>query len=107
MTRVLFLTAGNGVRGRKAQWIDTNGAGNVKYSEYDPAVLAFHEAHVEAAEQGNHKVVVSDQPGCTVSYAHAAGKDYRPQNGTVIVPVAVRSHSMGDATYFVRVVCES
>jgi hypothetical protein len=92
--------------GLAAKWIDTNGASNVKYSEYNPAVLAFHEAHVEAAEQGSHKVVVSDQPGCDVIHATTAGKDYRPENGTVTVPVSVKSHSSGDATYFVRVICE-
>ena len=42
--------------GSKAIWIDTVGASNIKYSEYNPAILAFHEAHVEAAEQGNHKI---------------------------------------------------
>jgi hypothetical protein len=93
------------IDGLAATWIDTNGASNVKYSEYNPAVLAFHEAHVEAAEAGNHKIVISDQAGCTIDDVHAAGKTYLPVNGSVTVPVAVKNHSAGDATYFVDVHC--
>jgi hypothetical protein len=102
-----FSVHGSGVLldGLAATWIDTNGASNVKYSEYNPAVLAFHEAHVEAAEQGNHKIVISDQPGCTIDDVHAAGRTYAPVNGTATVPVAVKNHSAGDATYFVDVHC--
>ena len=33
-----------------AVWSDTNGASNIKYSQYAPSLLAFHETHVEAAE---------------------------------------------------------
>ena len=93
------------IDGLAATWIDTNGASNVKFSEYNPAVLAFHEAHVEAAEQGNHKIVVSDQAGCTIVDVHAAGKTYLPVNGSVTVPVAIKNHAAGDATYFVDVHC--
>jgi hypothetical protein len=93
------------VDGLKATWIDTNGASNVKYSEYNPALLAFHEAHVEAAEQGNHEIVVSDQPGCTVQSVQAGGRTYVPASGSVTVPVAVKNHQTGDATYFVDVHC--
>ena len=93
------------IDGLAATWIGTNGASNIKYSEYNPAVLAFHEAHVEAAEQGNHQIVISDQPGCTIDDAHAAGKTYLPVNGSVTVPVTVKNHSAGDATYFVDVHC--
>jgi hypothetical protein len=93
------------IDGLAATWIDTNGASNIKYSEYNPAVLAFHEAHVEAAEQGNHQIVISDQAGCTIDDVHAAGKTYLPVNGSVTVPVTVKNHSAGDATYFVDVHC--
>jgi hypothetical protein len=93
------------VDGLKATWIDTNSASNVKYSEYNPALLAFHEAHVEAAEQGNHEIVVSDQPGCTVGSVQAGGRTYAPTGGSVTVPVAVKNHQTGDATYFVDVHC--
>jgi hypothetical protein len=93
------------IDGLGVTWTDTLGASNVKFSEYNPAVLAFHEAHVEAAEQGNHKIVVSDQAGCVIEDVHAAGKTYTPVNGSVTVPVAVKNHAAGDATYFVDVHC--
>ena len=91
--------------GMKAIWIDTNGASNTKYSEYNPALNAFHEAHVEAAEQGNHQIVISDQPGCTIDHVLAGGTYYYPQGGTVTIPVSVKSHSAGSTTYFVDVGC--
>jgi len=93
------------IDGLAVTWIDTNGASNVKYSEYNPAVLAFHEAHVEAAEAGTHTIIVTDQPGCTIVDAHAAGDTYLPVNGSVSVPVSVKNHRAGDATYFVDVHC--
>ena len=89
------------IDGLRATWIDTNGASNIKYSEYDPALLAFHEAHVEAAEQGSHQIVVSDQAGCLVDSVEAGGRTYSPSGGSVTVPVSVKSHQAGDATYFV------
>jgi hypothetical protein len=97
--------SGGLIDGLAVTWIDTLGASNKKYSEWNPAVLAFHEAHVEAAEQGNHKIVISDQEGCTIDDVHAAGQTYLPVNGTVTVPVAVKNHKSGDATYFVDVHC--
>ncbi|MET3767432.1 hypothetical protein ABIB15_000094 [Marisediminicola sp. UYEF4] len=94
------------VDGLLAVWTDTNGASNDKYSEYNPAILAFHEAHVEAAEQGTHTIQVSDQSGCTIDYVLGAnGKTYIPAGGTVLVPVVVKNHSAGNATYFVDVYC--
>lgn len=93
------------IDGLAATWIDTNGASNVKWSEYNPDVLAFHEAHVEAAEQGTHQVVVSDQAGCAIVHVHYGNDTYWPANGTVTVPVSVKSHQAGDATYFVDVEC--
>jgi len=93
--------------GMAATWIDTNGASNIKYSEYNPALNAFYQAHVEAAEQGNHTIVVSDQAGCAIDYVTYSGKTFRPQGGTVSVPVSVKSHSAGDASYFVDVFCKS
>jgi len=104
-TRFHYLGSSDLIDGLAATWIDTNGASNVKFSEYDPSRLAFHEAHVEAAEQGDHLIVVSDQPGCTVMSALANRKTYLPVNGTVTVPVSVKNHASGDATYFVDVTC--
>lgn len=93
------------IDGLAVTWLDTNGASNRKFSEYNPKVLAFHEAHVEAAEQGDHKIVIADQPGCTVDSATAGRSTYRPANGSVTVPVSVKPHASGDTTYFVRVTC--
>ena len=100
-----FNKGGSLVDGLAAKWIDTNGASNVKFSEWNPAMLAFHEAHVEAAEAGSHKIIVSDQPGCAIGVAKAGGKTYTPSNGTVTVPVTVKNHTAGDATYWVDVYC--
>ena len=63
-----FARDGAYVDGLAATWTDTLGASNVKYSEYSPAAQAFHEAHVEAVEAGNHVITVSDQPGCAIAY---------------------------------------
>ena len=104
-TRFTVVGTSGYIDGLAATWIDTVGASNVKYSEYNPAILAFHEAHVEAAEQGNHQIVVRDQPGCVIVDVRAAGKSYLPTGGSVTVPVAVKNHSAGDATYFVDVHC--
>ena len=85
---------------------DPLGASNLKWSEYDPAVLAFHEAHFEAVEPGLHKVVVSDQVGCTIIDAHGPdGTTYLPNGGTVTVPVTVVKNVQKDKTYFVDVHC--
>jgi hypothetical protein len=92
--------------GLAATWTDTNGASNIKWSEYNPAVLAFHEAHVEAAEQGTHEITVSDQAGCTIASVHTpTGDVLAPVNGTVVVSVSVKNAKAGDATYWVDVTC--
>ncbi|HEX6872410.1 MAG TPA: hypothetical protein VF163_15040, partial [Micromonosporaceae bacterium] len=93
------------VDGMAVTWVDTNGASNAKYSELNPAMLAFHEAHVEAAEQGTHQIIASDQAGCLIDYASSNGATYAPVNGSVTVPVSVQSHNAGDATYYVDVYC--
>jgi hypothetical protein len=94
------------IDGLAATKIDTVGASNLKWSEYDTAVLAFHEAHFEAVEPGNHTIVVSDQVGCTIIDAHGPdGATYLPVNGTVTVPVSVVKNVRKDKTYFVDVHC--
>lgn len=103
-----FWKAGNPqpLDGMLATWTDTNGATNQKYSEYNPAVLAFHEAHVEAAEQGTHLIQVSDQGNCAIDrVVSPTGKTLIPTSGSVTVLVAVKNHNSGDATYFVDVYC--
>ena len=104
-TRFLDSSESFFIDGLAATWTDTNGASNLKYSEYDPSVLAFHEAHVEAAETGGHKITVSDQPGCKVGSVTAGGVTYQPTGGSVTVPVNVENINSGDVTYFVDVAC--
>lgn len=92
--------------GLAAGWTDTLGASNLKWSEYNPDMLAFHEAHVEAAEQGTHTIVVADQPGCTIlQVTGPTGSVQTPVDGVAAVRVSVKNHSGGDATYFIDVDC--
>jgi hypothetical protein len=102
-----FRVSGSSVwlDGLAAVWTDTNGASNIKYSQYAPSLLAFHEAHVEAAEAGTHVITVSDQPGCTVLSAVSGGRTYLPVNGSVSVPVTVKNQQRGETTYRVDVTC--
>lgn len=94
--------------GMAARWTDTNGATNVKYSEYNPDVLAFWESHVEAAEQGTHSIGVSNQPGCTIDHVEGPnGEIYRNGSGKYNVSVAVAAWAAGDdTTYRVEVFCK-
>ncbi|HEU0041237.1 MAG TPA: hypothetical protein VFQ15_02690 [Jiangellaceae bacterium] len=92
--------------GMAATWTDTLGASNVKWSEYNPAVLAFHEAHVEAAEMGLHKITVTDQPGCVIDHVHApSGAVVNPSGGSATIDVRVKNHTSGEHTYWVDVEC--
>lgn len=93
--------------GKKVTWIDTVGASNNKYSEYNPAVLAYWEAHVEAAEEGTHQIQIANQKGCTIDHVDAPdGSVLLPKNGAVTVDVTVASHTSGDHTYWVDVQCK-
>jgi hypothetical protein len=107
-TRFWKPGSGTPLLGMAAGWIDTNGATNVKYSEYDPAILAYNEAHVEAVEEGTHKVTVSDQPGCEIDYVIGSrGERYQNGKGRYTVSVDVAPWSDGDdTTYRVEVYCK-
>jgi hypothetical protein len=103
---VRFWKNGVAMDGYAAHWTDTNGAGNTKYSEWNPAVLAFHEAHFEAVEAGTHGIRVNSQPGCSiVSVQPPAGKAVNGNRGWAQVAVTVADHTEGDHTYFVDVTC--
>jgi hypothetical protein len=94
------------IDGASVTWSDTLGASNKKYSEYNPRVLAFHEAHVEAVEAGTHTITISDQALCTIDHAQGPdGATYQPTNGAVTVPVSVANNAKKDVTYFVDVDC--
>ncbi len=101
-----FHRDGSLVDGLAAEWTDTLGAHNVKYSEWAPQRLAYHEAHVEAAERGGHVITVSDQSGCKVLDAYGpTGTRYLPSGGTVTVPVQVKNQTTTNKTYWVDVHC--
>jgi hypothetical protein len=103
---VRFWKDGVVMDGYAAHWTDTNGATNIKYSEWNPAVLAFHEAHFEATEQGTHGIRVESQPGCSiVAVQPPAGKPVKVSRGWANVSVTVADHTEGDHTYFVDVTC--
>jgi hypothetical protein len=93
--------------GMAAGWTDTDGATNVKFSEYDPAMLAFNEAHVEAVEEGTHQVIVENQTGCRIDYVTGPnGERYQNGSGKYVVKVAVAGWNAGDdITYRVEVYC--
>ena len=102
-----FWKNGDALLGMAAGWTDTVGASNVKYSEYNPAILAYDEAHVEAAEEGTHTIRVSDQAGCTIDYVTGPnGEVYRNGSGNYSVSVTVAPWNPGDdTTYRVEVYC--
>lgn len=102
-----FWKDGAPLLGMAAGWTDTLGATNVKYSEYNPAVLAFHEAHVEAAEQGTHRVTLSHQDGCIIGHVRGPkGETYRSDDGNYSIRVNVGPSKPGDdTTYRVEVHC--
>lgn len=103
---VRFWKNGNAMDGYAAHWTDTLGASNTKYSEWNPAVLAFHEAHFEAVEPGTHGIRVESQPGCTVtSVLLPTGKVVKANRGWANVSVTVADHAEGDHTYWVDVTC--
>ena len=105
---VRFWKNGNVMDGYAAEWTDTNGASNIKYSEYNPAVLAFHEAHFEATEEGTHSIKVSDQPGCDITAVELPDGSYgkvRGNSSTVTFVVAPAGPG-ADVTYFVDVSCQ-
>lgn len=89
------------LHGMKVTWTDTNGASNIKWSYYAPELLVFHEAHVEAVEQGLHRITVDHQPGCTVEGIHALGKHLE---GPATVEVRI-SNMNREQTVFIDVDC--
>ncbi|MEW9872802.1 hypothetical protein [Arthrobacter sp. HS15c] len=105
---VRFWKNGAAMDGYAAEWTDTNGASNIKFSEYNPSVLAFHEAHFEATEEGTHSIKVSDQPGCDITAVELPDGSYGKMRGnSSTVTFAVAPAGPGaDVTYFVDVSCQ-
>jgi hypothetical protein len=84
-------------------WIDTLGASNKKWSVWAPQLLAFHEAHVENVETGNHRFELTDQAGCKVGEVIVDG-ELMPELGPQTVDVLAKP-SFKDGTIFVDVYC--
>ena len=86
---------GNWIDGLGITHTDTLGASNKKWSVYNPAISAFHEAHVEAVEQGTHYITVNNQQGCTVGHVILNGSTL-PKTGPQTVPVTVQNNEKAD-----------
>jgi hypothetical protein len=84
-------------------WTDPIGGRNKKWSYWAPQLMIFHEAHVEAIEDGEHLIDVQDQPGCKVGTIHVDG-EHTASDGPqqVSVPVSRRDKEI---TIFVDVSC--
>jgi hypothetical protein len=103
---VVFLDAASQpMEGLRATWIDPLGASNIKWSYY-VKFWNIKEAHVEAVEDGDHSIVIEDQPGCKVGdvllgyYGHTyLGTGPR----TVVIPVKTWNKEF---TEFVSVYCK-
>ena len=85
-------------------WFDTVGGSNRKWSYYNPSIMVFHEAHVEAVEKGRHKILIQNQTGCTVGTVYKAGKKL-PKKGPQSVSVNVPQDFKGSDTVFIDVAC--
>jgi hypothetical protein len=103
---VKFIDDATGVTlsGLSATWIDTLGASNVKWSYLVPFWNNV-EAHVEAAEDGVHQIVLTDQPGCRVGTVVADGVDWG--TGARTVQVRVKPPGNKQVAVFVHVYCLS
>lgn len=103
---VRFFKNGAALDGYGAEWTDTNGAHNIKFSEWNPSLLAYHEAHFEATEQGTHSIKVSSQPGCALGSVQGPdGSLAKIKGSSATVAVTVADHTQGDYTYRVDVTC--
>lgn len=100
-----FISAnGTYMDGLEVTWIDTLGASNKKWSVWAPQLFAFHEAHVENAETGNHRFDISDQAGCLVQQVVVDG-ELMPDLGPQTVDVLVKS-SFKNGTKWVDIYCK-
>jgi hypothetical protein len=88
--------------GRGVTWTDPLGASNNKWSYYAPWLNVFHEAHVEAVENGTHKIKIDHQPGCQVAHVVHDGVEV---DGPTTVSVTIRNQAR-DQTVFIDVYCD-
>jgi hypothetical protein len=91
------------VDGIQVLWSDTIGGSNGKSSYYDPGLNVNHEAHVEAPEEGTHRISIWDQPGCNVGIVTVNGIR-QPEPGAQDVQVQF-PRTTKNLTIFVDVQC--
>jgi hypothetical protein len=82
-------SSGKYMDGLEVIWYDTVGASNKKWSVWAPQLLAFHEAHIENAETGDHRFEIYDQAGCTVQQVVVDG-ELMPDLGPQVVDVLIK-----------------
>ncbi len=91
--------------GVSVTWIDPLGASNKKWSYY-VSFWSIVEAHIEAVEDGNHKIVLTDQAACTIGdvYVGPSSQEVYVGSGprTVVIPVKGHQKEMSE---FVKVYC--
>jgi hypothetical protein len=100
---------GQHMAGLKSMWVDTVGVSNNKWSYYVP-FWDVTEAHVEAVENGDHQIVIEEQPGCTtIEQISLTYEDYEKSDTTYLGPgpraVPVTMRGTGHQNVFVRVYC--
>jgi hypothetical protein len=86
---------GNWIDGLEISHTDTLGASNNKWAVYNPAISAFHEAHVEDVEPGTHYITIDNQQGCTVWHVILNGSTL-PATGPQTVPVTVHNNEKSE-----------
>jgi hypothetical protein len=89
--------------GIQIKWHDTVGGSNHKSSYYNASLNVNHEAHIEAPEDGTHRISISDQPGCTVGWI-AVNSIRQPEPGPQTVEVVFPKTAKA-LTIFVDVQC--
>jgi hypothetical protein len=89
--------------GAQIIWTDTLGAQNGKSSYYNAGLNVNHEAHIEAPEEGTHRIAIPAQAGCNVGIVDVGGirqAETGPQEVSVQFPKTTKS-----LTIFVTVQC--
>ena len=91
------------IDGAQIMWTDTLGAQNGKSSYFNAGLHVNHEAHIEAPEDGTHRIAIPAQAGCNVGIVDVGGirqPETGPQEVSVVFPKTTKS-----LTIFVTVQC--
>jgi len=106
-----FDNAGNPIDGLMVSHTDTLGARNNKWSEWNPAVLAYHQAHVEGVETGTHQINIANQGVCNITevdtqFPGQPTVQVLSGPGTVSVTIPNNAYNNKiDQSYFINVYC--